>query len=199
MVELSDGVVRLAPPVVAEIPQITRACQDPEVSRWTTIPSPYTTDDGEAFVTTTAADGWRAWADGAEDAKPAWAIHTDDELVGMVGLMLQPVRSGEIGYWTAPWARGRGLMQRAVALVVDWGFDASDGPHLDRIVWHALTGNWASWRIVWKHGFRFEGAERLGGVQRGERRDQWSATLLRDDPRSPVDPWPATTITVPQP
>lgn len=66
-------------------------------------------------------------------------------------------------------------------------------------MWHACVGNWASWRAAWRVGFRFEGAERLGSVRRGERQDTWTATLMRDDPRTPVAPWPATTVVVPPP
>ena len=199
MVTLHDDDVRLAPPVEADVPAITAACQDPEVSRWTTVPSPYTRADAEQFVTGFVADGWRAWADGAPDAKATWAIHTDAGFAGTLGLTAEPVRSAEVGYWLAPSARGRGLLHRSLTLALGWAFDAPDGPHLDRVLWHALAGNWPSWRAAWRLGFRFDGVERLGTVQRGERHDVWTATLLRDDPRTPVAPWPATTVVVPLP
>lgn len=199
MVNLHDDVVRLAPPVEADIPAITAACQDPQISGWTTVPSPYARSDAEQFVTEYAADGWRAWADGTDDGKATWVIGTDDGLAGAVGLVAEPVRSAEVGYGMAPAARGRGLLHRSLVLVLDWAFDAPDGPHLDRVVWHACVGNWASWRAAWRVGFRFEGVERLGSVGRDGRRDTWTATLLRDDPRTPVTPWPATTISAPLP
>ncbi len=195
MVSLHDDVVRLTPPVEADVPAITAACQDPQVSGWTTVPSPYTEADAEQFVTEFVADSWRAAADGSA----TWAIRADDGLAGMIGLAAQPVRSAEVGYWMTPAARGRGLLRRSLVLVLDWAFDAPDGPHLDRVLWQAYVGNWASWRVAWRAGFRFEGVERLGTVQRGVRRDTWTATLLRDDPRTPAAPWPATTVEAPQP
>ncbi|MDR3068704.1 MAG: GNAT family N-acetyltransferase [Cellulomonas sp.] len=199
MVDLHDDVVRLTPPVESDIPAIVAACQDPAVAAWTTVPSPYTRDDAEQFVTGYVVDGWNAWADGADDGKATWAIRTATGLAGMVGLTAEPVRSAEVGYWMAPAARGRGLLHRSLDLVLDWAFDAADGPHLDRVVWHALAGNWASWRAAWRVGFQFEGVQRLGSVQHGSRRDTWTASLLRDDPRTPVGPWPATTIEAPTP
>lgn len=41
---LHDDVVQLAPPVEADVPAVAAACQDPQVARWTTVPSPYTRD-----------------------------------------------------------------------------------------------------------------------------------------------------------
>jgi RimJ/RimL family protein N-acetyltransferase len=69
---------------------------------------------------------------------------------------------------------------------------AADGLALDRVVWRCYSGNWASWRAAWRVGFRFEGAVRGGAVQRGRRRDEWVATLLREDAREPALRWPAT-------
>ena len=37
---LSDGIVILRPPTLADAPSIAEACQDPDIVRWTTIPTP---------------------------------------------------------------------------------------------------------------------------------------------------------------
>lgn len=191
--ELDDGVVRLRPPGPDDVADITRICQDPSVQRWTTVPSPYTDADAEAFVTGWVAEGW------AQDREATWGLHVDGALVGMVGLSLQPLGSAEVGYWLAPEARGRGLLHRALVLVLRWAFDAPDGPRLMRVEWRCYDGNWASWRAAWRVGFRFEGMIRGGAVQRERRRDTWVGTLLRDDPREPSAPWPATTVVGPVP
>lgn len=191
-VELHDDVVHLSTPVLADAEAIARICQDPEIAAWTTVPSPYTREHAEGFVTDWAARGW------AEGRECTWAIRHEGALVGMIGLALRPPGSAEIGYWLAPQARGHGLMGRAVRLVLDLAFDPA-GLDLDQVEWHAFAGNWASWRTAWRAGFRFEGAVRLGAHQRDRRRDDWVGTLLRGDPREPVAPWPATTVVVPAP
>jgi Acetyltransferase (GNAT) domain len=49
-VTLTDGVVALRPRTEDDIPAITEACQDPEIARWTPVPSPYTEDDPREFL-----------------------------------------------------------------------------------------------------------------------------------------------------
>lgn len=192
-VELTDGVVLLSPPTTADVDPILVACQDPEIQAWTTVPSPYEREHAEAFVQEWVVDGW------AENRHATWAVREDGTLRGMVGLAMHPPGSAEIGYWMAPEGRGRGLLHRAVMLALGWAFDDPDGPRLQQVEWHAFAGNWPSWRVAWRAGFRFEAAVRLGVGHRGGRRDDWGGTLLRDDRREPVAPWPATTIPAPLP
>lgn len=183
---LSDGVVHLDVPVPADIDRITECCQDTAVQEWTTVPTPYARADAESFVTGFVRTGW------ARGTDLTWAIRTEHggRVDGMIGLAIQPVRSAEVGYWLAPSARGRGLMARALDLVVDHAFDPG-GLALDRLTWIAYLGNWPSRRAAWRQGFRVEGTVRGHAVQRGARRDAWLGTLLADDPRRPAEPWPA--------
>lgn len=190
--ELTDGVVRLVPPGPADVDAVADLCQDEAIQEWTVVPSPYTRSHAEAFVDDWVVGGW------AEGRECTWGIRSAGRLVGMIGLSMRPARSAEIGYWLGADARGRGLMQRAVTLVLDHAFDP-DGLDLEHVEWHAYAGNWASWRTAWRAGFRFEGVVRKGAVQRGVRRDDWVGTLLRTDSRGPAAPWPATTIDAPVP
>jgi RimJ/RimL family protein N-acetyltransferase len=182
---LRDDVVRLAAPTADDVATIADLCQDPAIQEWTTIPSPYTAADAAWFVETFVAHGW------ATGRECTWGIRTDAGLVGMVGLSTEPAGSAEVGYWVAPQSRGQGLLHRSLVLVLDHAF-AADGLALDRVMWRCFEGNWPSWRAAWRMGFRFEGAVRGGGLQRGRRRDEWVGTLLRGDAREPVDAWPAT-------
>jgi hypothetical protein len=47
---LSDGDILLRPFTEDDVPAIVAACQDPEIPRWTRVPSPYTEADARAFV-----------------------------------------------------------------------------------------------------------------------------------------------------
>jgi len=182
-----DDDLLLAPPSSADVDVVTAACQDPEIQRNTLVPAPYTREDAEEFVDGYARDSWAR-------SSPIWAIYQRMDAAeargwafrGVVGLDGVEDGSGEIGFWLAPEARGRGVAHRAVGLCLDAGFGVVG---LERVEWRAFVGNWASWRTVWRHGFRKEGEVRGLGVQRGQRRDQWIGTLLRDDPREPAQPW----------
>jgi RimJ/RimL family protein N-acetyltransferase len=182
---LADDVVRLSAPTADDVAAIADLCQDPAIQEWTTIPSPYTAADAVWFVETFVAQGWQT------DRECTWAIRTDAGLVGMIGLSREPAGSAEVGFWVGPQSRGQGLLKRSLTLVLDHAF-AADGLDLDRVVWRCFDGNWASWRAAWRVGFRFEGAVRGGGLQRGRRRDEWIGTLLRGDVREPALEWPAT-------
>ena len=192
-VTLADDRLVLSAPTESDVDTITALCQDPVIQEWTTVPSPYARSDAEGFVTGMVAAGW------AQDKDYTWGIRVDGRLVGMIGLSRQPEGSAEIGYWLGADVRGQGIMDRAIRLVLAWAFDDADGPRLERIEWHAFAPNWASWRAAWRVGFRFEAAVRGAVLQRGRRRDDWAGTLLRDDVREPVLPWPATGVVVPDP
>lgn len=178
-----DADLLLTAPTSADTDAITAACQDPAVQASTLVPAPYERADAEEFVAGYVSDSWR-------NGSPAWAVRRREgeqwRFAGVVGLDGVADGSAEIGYWLAPEARGQDLMHRAVGLALDAGFGMLD---LERIEWRAFVGNWASWRTVWRHGFRKEGTVRGLGFQRGTRRDQWIGTLLRADPREPAEPW----------
>lgn len=59
--------------------------------------------------------------------------------------------AGELGYCTAPWARGRGLTTRAVRLVTDHAFAHG----LRELVLRAAVDNAASRRVAEAAGFTF--------------------------------------------
>ncbi len=184
--QLTDGVVWLSRPTLADTDDIVECCQEPSISRWTTMPVPYRREHAEQFLDDIVAGGW------AED-RPTWALRAAAEgpVVGMVSLMTEGRdRTGaQIGFWLTPRLRGRGRMTRAVGLVCEFGF-RSDRLGLARIEWRAMVGNHASAAVARRAGFRYEGMLRLGGPQRGIRHDVWIAGRLATDPIGPAALWP---------
>lgn len=174
----------LAVPGPIDAVAITVAAQDPEVPRWTTLPSPYTRGDADVYI----AEAGRNWA---SDTEYAWGIRHNDNWVGMVSLhALRGDGTAELGYWMAAPARGRGFVTEASRAVIDFGFQAAPGgAGLARIGWQAVTGNVASARTARSLGFRYEGTVRQALVDPRGRHDGWLAGLLRDDDRTPR-PWP---------
>lgn len=113
---LGDGTIRLRPPREDDVDAITAACQDPEIPRWTSVPSPYTADSAREFLSLAAADTLAGRA-----ACLLVVAEDDGALLGSIGLMTIDRARGyaEIGYWLAAGARGRGIMTRAVRLLCD--------------------------------------------------------------------------------
>lgn len=175
---LTDGVVVLRAALPTDLGAITRACQDTDSQRWTTaLPFPYTEDDARWFVEESVPRDW------ANARAVTWAVTGVDEPQEWAGSMSVRLLDreddlGDVGYLTAPWARGQGWTTRALTLACRFGF----GPwRLDRLEWRALIGNDASRRVAEKVGFRFEGVQRSRLVRRGERLDAWSGALLPQD------------------
>lgn len=150
---------------------IWEQCQDPEMARFTTIPVPYGRSDVDWFLNHVAT-GW------AEGRLAAFAIEIAGRFAGTADLRLQAGRWAEVGFGLAPWARGRGLMTRALRLLLEWGFTELA---LDGIQWRAVVGNEGSRRVALKCGFVIEGSVRGLLVHRGQRLDGWIGTLLATD------------------
>jgi RimJ/RimL family protein N-acetyltransferase len=108
---LSDGVVTLRPRRPEDADAIVAACQDPEIPRWTRVPSPYTRAHAEEWL-----------ADEDPQTASFLAVDADDRLLGSFSVMhIDRERGyGEIGYWVAAEARRRGVATRAVLLLRDW-------------------------------------------------------------------------------
>ncbi len=189
-VVLTGSRIMLSVPGASDIDRVAELCSDPAIAHWTTVPSPYTRGDAETFVLDIVPAGWTA------GSSCTWAIRetADGPLMGMIGVDDIHHGEGEIVFWLAPEARGRGLMSAAVSLVVDHALAAAPGGlGLARLVWRAFVGNAASASVARRAGFRFEGTRRAGGIQRGARLDDWQAALLPDDPREQSGDWPDAT------
>ena len=175
--------IELKAPTEKDIPAIVAACQDPAIADFTTVPSPYTEAEARTFVAEVVPASWSTG--GAE-----WGIFREGgELAGMIGLAARADSSVEIGYWVAPDWRGSGALHPAIGLALDFAFDQLGAK---KVFWSAVVGNWGSWRVAWKHGFRREGISRLAhrSLNEGEpARTMWTASLLKGWPREPAEPW----------
>jgi len=174
---LTDGVVTLRAFHPGDAADVARACDDPETARWLPVPSPYTLEDGRTYVGQTAPG---RWADGTE-ATFAVTDAVSGELLGDCGLKLErrSLGLGEVGYWAAPWARGKGVASRAAALLAWWGVQELG---LNRVELVADVENVASLRAAEKAGFVREGVARQARPARdGSGRDMLQLSLVRTD------------------
>jgi RimJ/RimL family protein N-acetyltransferase len=170
---LTDGVIGLRALEERDLPAIVAACRDPEIPRWTRVPSPYREDDARAYLAI-------ARADAAVGAGLALAIaDADDAFIGTIGLMdVDRARgSAEIGYWVAAAARGRGVTVRAILLLRDWAVWELGLMTLD-ILPH--SGNVPSRIVAERAGFPWTGElttimRMPPGRQQGYRVHRWQA------------------------
>jgi RimJ/RimL family protein N-acetyltransferase len=175
--EIHDQGLLLRPWRVEDAEAVHRACQDPAIQRWTRVPSPYRYEHARHFVAEHAA---RAWQEGVGAPFAVIDPQTGD-LLASCGLVTidRVLSSAEVGYWTAPWARGQRVATRATRAVARWAFDDLG---LRRVVWQAEVGNHASRLVALRAGFRVEGYLRMAE----DGKEGWVGSLLPGDPMDPV-------------
>jgi RimJ/RimL family protein N-acetyltransferase len=170
-VEITAGRLHLRMPGEAEVDAVYRACQDPEIQHWTSVPAPYRRSDAEAFVHEAIPAGWEA----GRAVTFAVLDSTGGELLAMVGLGRLNSPNPQIGYWCAPWARRTGVVTQAGATLCRWAFGALG---IGLIEWYAEVGNVGSRAVATRIGFTLEGMLRQRLLHRGTRVDAWVGSLL---------------------
>jgi RimJ/RimL family protein N-acetyltransferase len=171
---LADTHVLLRPWTLGDVPAVTAACQDPEISRWTVVPREYTELHATEFIATRDTDR----AAGRELALAV--VDREDALLGAIGMSNfdWADRKGEIGYWMGREARGRGLGTRALRLLSRWALEFLG---LERLELMANPANEASQRLAESAGFTREGTLRRYRTRHGEREDLIMFSLLPED------------------
>jgi RimJ/RimL family protein N-acetyltransferase len=187
-ITLTTARLLLRPLEPSDADAVLAACQDPEIARWTTVPSPYTRSHAVHFVEKISPEGWR------NDTLYNFGAFTRESgaLVGSMGLvrlgqLAAPGYQAELGYWTAKKQRGKGYTAEAGRAVCAWAFEALG---VERLEWFAEAGNEGSRAVALRIGFAMEGTVRAKLVQHETRRDAWSGALLPSDwEREPATPY----------
>jgi RimJ/RimL family protein N-acetyltransferase len=172
----------------SDIPRVVEQSTDPTSIRWTSVPQPYGVDDAKRFVREAMPGGWASeeeWGFAVEVGEGGAGAGAGG-YAGTVSLRNQRAGRAEVAFGSHPGVRGTGVMQRALRLLLDWGFTARD---LQVVSWWANRGNWASRKLVWRLGFSFAGTVECWLPHRGRLVDGWLGTLHRDDPREPRTTW----------
>jgi RimJ/RimL family protein N-acetyltransferase len=165
----------------SDVPSIVEACSDERTSYWLSeMPQPYTEADAHTYLESRREQR-------ATGAGLTWAVADPEsgDLLGSIALMdLAPGDDAEIGYWTHPAARGRGVMTEACGLVVRHGFVPVDdgGLGLRRLRIEAAAGNLASQQVIERNGFVATGRHRQGSRRRdGSSEDMLTYDLLASE------------------
>lgn len=149
----------------------------PEVDKYNTLGIPKDLNDTR-----------RAMQDAIEDqseserTKYAWGIWLEDEFVGKAGMNLsaRKTRRAEIYFVLNPGFWGIGVATEATKSILAFGFDELN---LHRIEAGVATENAASIRVLEKIGMTREGIGRKILPIRGQWVDNYSYSILDDDPR----------------
>ncbi|MCM2413763.1 GNAT family N-acetyltransferase [Streptomyces sp. RKAG290] len=174
-ITLTTDRLLLRPFTPGDADQVYAACQDPDIQRWTIVPSPYSRADADLFTRQLSPRGWQ------DDSMYNFAVVLSEggALTGALGINRRSLPGTyEVGFWTARGHRGRGYMTEAVRCAARWTFTALSG---DRLEWRAETGNVPSRAVALRAGFRMEGDQRSGLLNKGVRRDTWTGALLPSD------------------
>ena len=133
---------------------------DELVTAWTAVPQPYTEADARAWITELAP---------AERAEGRGIVFAVDEfltqrLVGTVHLRHTDwrVRSTEMAYVIAPWARGEGYASEAALATAQWVFHDRN---FERLELRTAADNTASQQV----------AQKIGCISEGVLRGAWMA------------------------
>jgi RimJ/RimL family protein N-acetyltransferase len=161
---LADDEVVLRAPAAADVPAVLEACQDPDIQHFTFVPAPYEEEHARGWVARSAA----ARADGSALALVVAAASEPARLLGTIGIVRPDWdhRVAELGYWVAPWARGRGVAARAVGLLAPWTIHELG---FARVTLHIDADNTASRRVAERAGFTYEGTLRSALAVKGRR------------------------------
>ena len=135
------------------------------------FPHPYTEKNAQAWITA------------ATNQTPEinFAIADSNELIGGIGLILQPDVfrfSAEIGYWIAEHFWGKGIAPLALTALSKYAFEQFG---LNRIFAGVFQGNRASMRVLEKSGFKLEGRLRNAVYKDNHFKDQLMYSILRED------------------
>jgi RimJ/RimL family protein N-acetyltransferase len=173
--ELAAGSLLLRPWRDDDVDDVRAALEDPDIRLWNG------TGTGSRDEVVAMLARRRDWS-GGDHASWAVVAAATGVLLGSVSLhSIDPVQTGaEIGYWTAPAARGRGVASRAVDAVCRWAFTALP---VERIELYHAVENRASGRVAEKAGFVQEGRLRRSYLcGDGVKHDELLWSRLSDDP-----------------
>ncbi|MEW2511738.1 GNAT family N-acetyltransferase [Streptomyces sp. NPDC046870] len=149
-----------------DAPALADMMNDEQVVAWTTVPHPYTEADAHRWITR-VAPGERTAGRGIVLAVTEFLTQ---RLVGVVHLRNTDwrVRSSQIAYVIAPWARGEGYASEAVLAIAQWLFHDQK---FERLELRTAADNTASQQV----------AQKIGCISEGVLRNAWIARARTGD------------------
>ena len=154
------GTTTLRPMRPTDAEDIFRAVQDPEIPKFTTLPSDYPVELAIEFATTRNVSSHLNKTELVfvmEDSELDIDTHPyANSFAGVISLhsIDIPNHRAEIGYWMAKEARGRGIGTRAASMITEYGLMTMGFHRIDGIV---DVRNEPSKQLLLNAGYEFEG------------------------------------------
>ena len=154
------GTTTLRPMRPTDAEDIFRAVQDPEIPKFTTLPSDYPVELAIEFATTRNVSSHLNKTELVfvmEDSELDIDTHPyANSFAGVISLhsIDIPNHRAEIGYWMAKEARGRGIGTRAASMITEYGLITMGFHRIDGIV---DVRNEPSKQLLLNAGYEFEG------------------------------------------
>lgn len=156
---IEDPLVRLRRVRGDDLERIVSGANDPLNQEWIRkLDNPYTPAQAESYLA-----GYEEGMASGVAVHWAMADPSSDDFLGTMSILRIARPQGEVGYWSHPQARGRGLVTQAARLAIAHAFTDLG---LERLCLYAATDNTASWAIAQRCGFTRVGTERRMAARR---------------------------------
>ncbi|MET8686600.1 GNAT family N-acetyltransferase [Streptomyces sp. NPDC004732] len=160
-ISISTERLMLRPLEEADVPAYAEMMNDELVTAWTAVPQPYTEADARDWIARLAP------AERSEGRGIVLAVteFLTQRLVGIIQLRGTDwrVRSTELNYVVAPWARGEGYASEAALATAQWLFHDQQ---FERIELRTAADNTAAQQVAQKIGCISEGVLRGAWIAR---------------------------------
>ena len=157
---LTVGTTTLRPMRPADAEDIYRAVQDPEIPKFTTVPSDYPVELAIDFASTRNVSSHLNKTELVfvmeDSALKSSDYPYSNGFAGVISLhsIDIPNHRAEIGYWMAKEARGKGIGTRAASMITEYGLMTMGFNRIDGIV---DVRNEASKQLLLNAGYEYEG------------------------------------------
>lgn len=150
---LQHGLITLRPANDADIPEVYKACQDPLIPRFTTVPTDYTMADATFFI---RDKGPSHFFEKKELLFVITCGHlSEEEFCGVISFHTINLGNhvAELGYWIAAPARGKGIGTTAAKVITEYGFTTLGFRRIEALV---DVANEASKALLAAAGYKLE-------------------------------------------
>ena len=151
---LSYGTLTLRPSREEDIESIYKACQDPLISHFTTVPANYTLEHAQLFVRHHDPEGLQS------KREIRFIIESnhgsDPAMAGVISFHSPNFNNkvSEIGYWITKEFRGKSIGTTAVKVLTNFGFETMGWNRIEAMI---DNDNEASKKVITRAGYEHEG------------------------------------------